>query len=160
RRISEEDLIELLERQAAQAAVVGHSLTLEEAARLCKLQSYLLRDFVESLFGVVDMLRQSMRSARAFELALIGDFSPVSLAEQILQALRAGQRSPTAAAFQFVELLRVVAAVQPEEPEPLSPVEQRALEEVRARGLACLLSLVRSACESTSFQPSCSNSDF
>jgi hypothetical protein len=159
-RISEEDLIELLERQAAQAAVVGHSPTLEEAARLCKLQSYLLRDFVESLFGVVDMLRQSMRSPRAFELALIGDFSPVSLAEQILQALRAGQRSPTAAAFQFVELLRVVAVVQPEEPEPLSPGEQRALEEVRARGLACLLSLVRSACESTSFRTSFSNIDF
>ena len=138
----------------------GHSPTPEEAERLRKLQSYLLRDFVESLFGLVDMLRQSMRSPRAFELALIGDFSPVSLAEQILQAFRAGQRSPTAAAFQFVELLRVVAVLQPEEAEPLSLGEQQALEEVRARGLARLLSLVGSACERNSFRQSCSDSDF
>ena len=123
-RISEEDLIELLERQAAQAVTGGHSPTPEEAERLRQLQSYLLRDFVESLFGLAETLRQSMRSPRAFEQALVGDFSPVSLAEQVLQAFRAGRRSPTAAAFQFVELIQVVAGLQLEGEEPLSQGEQ------------------------------------
>jgi hypothetical protein len=159
-RISEEDLIELLERQAAQALTGWHSPTPEEAERLRKLQSYLLRDFVESLFGLADTLRQSMRSPRAFEQALVGDFSPVSLAEQVLQAFRAGQRSPTAAAFQFVELVRVVAGLQLEEAEPLSLGDKQGLDEVRARGLNRLLALASSACERKDFRQSCSDGDF
>jgi RND family efflux transporter MFP subunit len=61
---------------------------------------------------------------------------------------------------EFVELLRVVAVVQPEASEPLSPAEQNMLEEVRARGLARLFPLVGSACERLSFRQSCSDSDF
>ena len=101
-RISEEDLIELLERRAADAVAGGRPTTPPDSEPLRQLQSYLLRDFVESLYGLADTLRQSTRSPRAFEQALVGDFSPVSLAEQVLQASRTGRRSPTAAAFQFV----------------------------------------------------------
>lgn len=159
-RIGEEDLIELLERQAAQMLNGGQSPTPEESERLRKLQSYLLRDFVESLFGLADMLQQSMRSPRAFEQALVGDFSPVSLAEEVLQAFRAGRRSPTAAAFQFVEVVRVVAGLRLESLEPLSPEERQALDEVRVRGLARLLALAGSACERKDFRHACSDSDF
>lgn len=101
-----------------------------------------------------------MRSPRAFEQALIGDFSPASLAEQVLQAFRAGRRSPTAAAFQFVELVHVVAELKLDAEEVLLQGEREALEEVRARGLARLLAFARSAGEREDFQQTCSDRDF
>lgn len=159
-RISEEDLIELLEQRAAQALSGTQAPTPQDAGRLRQLQSYLLRDFVESLFGLADTLQQSMRSPRSFEQALVGDFSPVSLAEQVLQAFRAGRRSPTAAAFQFVELVRVVAGLQLEGEEPLAQTERLALDEVRARGVARLLTLAGSAGEREDFRRACSDGDF
>jgi hypothetical protein len=159
-RISEEDLIELLEQRAAQALTGVPAPTPQEAERLRQLQSYLLRDFVESLFGLAETLRQSMRSPRAFEQALVGDFSPASLAEQVLQSFRAGRRSPTAAAFQFVELIQVVAGLQLEGEEVLSEREQEALEEVRARGLVRLLAFAGSAGEREDFRQTCSDRDF
>jgi hypothetical protein len=101
-----------------------------------------------------------MRSPRAFEQSLVGDFSPVSLAEQVLQAFRAGRRSPTAAAFQFVELIQVVAGLQFEGEDVGSQGEREALEEVRARGLARLLSLAGSATEREDFRQTCTDRDF
>ena len=159
-RISEEDLIELLEERAAQALTGALAPTAQEAERLRQLQSYLLRDFVESLFGLAETLRQSMRSPRAFEQALVGDFSPVSLAEQVLQAFRAGRRSPTAAAFQFVELIQIVAGLPLQGEEIHSQGEREALEEIRARGLARLLALAGNAAERGDFQQTCSDRDF
>jgi hypothetical protein len=159
-RISEEDLIELLEKRAAQALAGGLAPTPMENERLRQLQSYLLRDFVESMFGLADTLRQSMRSPRAFEQALLGDFSPVSLAEQVLQAFRAGRRSPTAAAFQFIELVRVVAELQLEGEEPLSQAEQEALDDARTRGINRLLALAGSAAEREDFRQACNDGDF
>jgi hypothetical protein len=158
-RISDEDLIELLEHRAAQA-LTGQAMTPLEAERLRQLQSYLLRDFVESLFGLANTLKLSMRSPRAFEQALVGDFSPVSLAEQVLQAFRSGRRSPTAAAFQFVELLGVVAGLQLEGEEPLTPGEREALDEVRTRGLDRLLALAGSAGARENFRQACGDGDF
>ena len=101
-----------------------------------------------------------MRSPRAFEQALIGDFSPVSLAEQVIQAFRAGRRSPTAAAFQFVELIQVVARLQMEGEEVLLQGEREALEEVRARGLARLLAFAGLAGEREDFRQTCNDRDF
>ena len=159
-RISEEDLIELLEQRKAQALTGTLAPTPQEAERLRQLQSYLLRDFVESLFGLTETLRQSMRSPRAFEQALVGDFSPVSLAEQVLQAFRAGRRSPTAAAFQFVELIQVVAGLQLLAQDGLAIEEIKALEEVRARGLSRLLALAACAAERADFCQTCCDRDF
>ena len=159
-RISEEDLIELLERRVRQVLTGGHAPTPQENERLRQLQSYLLRDFVESLFGLADTLRQSVRSPRAFEQALVGDFSPRSLAEQVLQAFRAGRRSPTAAAFQFVELIRAVAGLQLEADEPLCEAEREVLEDVRAQGLARLLVLATGAAERPDFRHACEDNDF
>ncbi len=159
-RISEENLMELLEQRAAQALTEKLPQTPQEADRLRQLQSYLLRDFVESLFGLADTLRQSIRSPRAFEQALVGDFSPVSLAEQVVQAFRAGRRSPTAAAFQFVELIRVVAELQLDGEGPLSQGEREALDEVRARGITRLLALAKGALEREGFRRACGDRDF
>lgn len=159
-RISEEDLLELLEQRAAQALTGEQAPTAQEAERLRQLQSYILRDFVESLFGLAETLRQSMRSPRAFEQALVGDFSPISLAEQIIQAFRAGRRSPTAAAFQFVELIRVVSGLQLEGEEAVLEGEREALDEVRARGIARLLVLAGTAVEREDFRQTCSDRDF
>lgn len=159
-RISEEDLIELLEQRAAQVLTGTHAPTPQEAEHLRQLQSYLLRDFVESLYGLVETLRFSMRSTRAFEQALIGDFSPVSLAEQVLQAFRAGRRSPTAAAFQFVELIQVVAGLQFEAGEVLGQGEKEALDEVRVRCIHRLMALAGSAGEREDFRQTCRDRDF
>ncbi len=159
-RISEEDLIELLEQRAAQSLTGELAPTAQEAERLRQLQSYLLRDFVESLFGLVETLRQSMRSPRAFEQALIGDFSPVSLAEQVLQAFRAGRRSPTAAAFQLIELLQVVAGLKLDGEEVLLQGEREALDEVRSRGLTRLLAIAGIAGEREDFRQTCRDRDF
>jgi hypothetical protein len=138
----------------------GVDQTPQDAERLQQLQSYLLRDFVESLFGLTDTLRQSVRSPRSFELALVGDFSPVSLAEQVAQAFHAGRRSPTAAAFQFTELLRVVVDLPLEGQEPLSPRERDALEEIRTNGIARLLAIVRAAVGRGDFHRACCDGDF
>jgi hypothetical protein len=159
-RVSEEDLVELLQRQAAQGLTGRQAPTPQESERFRQLQSYLVRDFVESLFGLTDTLRQSMRSPRAFAQALVGEFSPVSLAEQVLNAFRAGRRSPTAAAFQFVELIRVVAELPLEGKETLSKGEREALDEVRARGLARLMALAGSAGERGDFRQACRDGDF
>jgi hypothetical protein len=159
-RITEEELMELLVRRAEQEFASVLAPTFQETDRLRQLQSYLLRDFVESLFGLADTLRQSIGSPRSFEQALIGDFSPVSLAEQVVQAFRAGRRSPTAAAFQFIELIRVVAELHLEGEEPLSQGEREALEEVRVSGIARLFALAMGAAEREDFLRSCSDGDF
>ena len=159
-RISEEDLIELLEQRAAQFMTGVPAPTSQEAERLRQLQSYILRDFVESLFGLAETLQYSMRSARAFEQALIGDFSPVSLAEQVLQSFRAGRRSPTAAAFQFVELIQVVAGLQFEGAEVQTQGERVALDEVRKRCIDRLFKLAGSAGDREDFRRTCRDRDF
>ena len=159
-RISEEDLIELLEKRAAQVVTGAYSMTTQEIERLRQLQSYLLRDFVESLFGLADTLRLSMGSPRAFEQALIGDFSPVSLAETVLQAFRAGRRSSTATAFQFVELIQVVDSLQFDGEEFQLQVEREVFDEVRVRCINRLLGLAGIAAEREDFRQTCGHRDF
>ena len=66
---------------------------------------------------------------------------------QVAQAFRAGRRSPTAAAFQFVELIRIVAELPLEGEEPLSPGEREVLEDIRTNGILRLLGLAKRAVE-------------
>lgn len=157
-RISEEDMVDLLDRQAQHAGTGQRDLTPQEIDRLRQLQNYLLRNFVESLFGLEDMLGQATQySSRAFEQALLGEFSPVALAEQILQAFRSRRRSPTATAFQFVELVRVVSRLNL---AGTAEAEQKALEEIRGRGVRRLLQTVNLVAQRSDFQAVCSNRDF
>lgn len=128
-RLGEDDLLALLEQRARQAEGGGDATSEGPPA---DLQNYLIREFVESLYGLEDTLQNALYSPRALETALVGEFSPAALAERVLTALRAGRRSATAAAFQFVELLRVVGGLSLEasdaDPKVLDAVRQRCVD--------------------------------
>ncbi len=152
-RIGEDDLLALLEQQAQQADS-GAAVTNKEPP--ADLQNYVIREFVESLFGLEGTLKSALYSPRALETALLGEFSPAALAERVLTALRTGRRSATAAAFQFVELIRVVLVL----PITTSDADQTALGAVLKRAVDRLLQFVEQAGKSTSFSDTLRNSHF
>lgn len=140
-RISEDDLLARLVEQAREQT--GQLVSsAEENDRRRQMQNYIVREFVESLFGLVDTIRDSARSPRAAEQALLGDLSPVSLGEQVMQAFMAGRRSPTAAAFQMVELTAAVANVQLFEEHVKTGAIRTTYEQVRRRTLDRLFSML------------------
>jgi hypothetical protein len=143
-RIGEDDLLALLEQRAQQAEGDGPETNEGPPA---DLQNYLIREFVESLYGLEDTLKTALYSPRALETALLGEFSPAALAEWVLTALRAGRRSATAAAFQLAELLRVVVGL----PLGTSNADQKGLEEVRQRAVDRLLGFVGQAARDSPF---------
>jgi hypothetical protein len=152
-RIGEDDLLALLEQRAQQAEGVGAGANEGPPA---DLQNYLIREFVESLYGLEDTLKTALYSPRALESALLGEFSPAALAERVLTALRSGRRSATAAAFQFAELVRVVVGL----PTSTSDADQMALEEVRERAVDRLLGFVGQAAKLPSFAGSLRDTHF
>ncbi len=144
-RIGEDDLLMILEQRARQLAD-GVGAGADESPP-ADLQNYLIREFVESLYGLEDTLKAALYSPRALETALLGEFSPAALAERVLTALRAGRRSATAAAFQFTELVRVVTGL----PLGTSEADQTALAEVLERAVDRLTGLVSQAGNLPSF---------
>lgn len=70
-----------------------------------RIQSYQVREFVESLAGIREDLKGASASEASMRLALAGPVSPVALARQIGQAVREGRRSATAGGFELVELI-------------------------------------------------------
>jgi hypothetical protein len=144
--VSEEDLLARLEQQAQQvreASTPPPPESAEEIGKLKDLQNYVVREFVESLYGLARMIRDASMSPRAAQQALLGDLSPVSLAEQVVHACTTGKRTPTAAAFQLVELLRVVGEI---EWSSTIPARSRgAFEAVRRRTMKRLLALAEQA---------------
>ena len=71
-----------------------------------RIQSYIVREFVEALKGITDDLKASAQSPKAcMRLALLGSVSPVALARRVLEAAETGDRTPTASGFQLVEIL-------------------------------------------------------
>lgn len=143
-RIGEDDLLALLEQRAQQAEGVGAGANEGPPA---DLQNYLIREFVESLYGLEDTLKTALYSPRALESALLGEFSPAALAERVLAALRSGRRSATAAAFQFAELVRVVAGL----PTETGDADQTAIAEVLQRAVNRLLGFVEQAAQMPAF---------
>ena len=143
-RIGEDDLLALLEQRARQADA-DRPATNEGPP--VELQNYLIREFVESLYGLEDTLKAALYSPRALETALVGEFSPAALAERVLTALRAGRRSATAAAFQLAELMRVVVGL----PLGASGADQKGLEEVRSRAIDRLVGFVVDAAKLSPF---------
>jgi hypothetical protein len=146
-RIGEDDLLALLEQRAQQAEGVGAGANEGPPA---DLQNYLIREFVESLYGLEDTLKTALYSPRALESALLGEFSPAALAERVLTALRSGRRSATAAAFQFAELVRVVVGL----PTETSDADQTAIAEVIQRAVDRLLGFVGQAARMPAFASS------
>lgn len=143
-RIGEDDLVALLEQQERHAGSGGVKTS---DGPPVDLQNYLIREFVESLYGLEDTLTNALYLPRALEVALLGEFSPAALAERVLAALRAGRRSATAAAFQFTELLRAVVDL----PLEASDTDPQALEEVRQRAINRLMGFVRQAAQVPGF---------
>jgi len=150
-RVSEEDLLARLEQQAREGAVQPHDGQPDDNESLRKLQNYVVREFVESLYGLNQTLRESCFSLRAAEQALLGEFSPVSLAEQVMQALNSGRRSPTAAAFQLVELIRVVTELK---------VIAAGFEDARNRAIDRLFVFAKQAAERPDFADVICDRDF
>ncbi|HEY6725478.1 MAG TPA: hypothetical protein VI197_15690, partial [Polyangiaceae bacterium] len=72
------------------------------------IQSYRIRAFVEALPGMLNELTSVCGPRPLLELTFLGDTSPVGLARCIEGEARCGQKTPTAAAFQLVEILRVI----------------------------------------------------
>src|SRR5262249_2975077 len=140
----EDDLLALREERARRAEGDG---TQTNEGPPADLQNYLIREFVESLYGLEDTLKNASYSPRALETTLLGEFSPTALAERVITALRAGRRSATAAAFQFAELLRVVVELA----LGANDTDQEAREEVRRRAIDRLLGFVGQAALTSSF---------
>lgn len=113
------------------------------------LQNYILRDFVESLLPMENVLREALYSPRAFEQALLGDFSPFRLAEQIGQAFRSGRRSAIATCFQFVELLRIVASLSLPQ---LAEDKLQLMEEQRKKAIESIVALAHALTECDDFR--------
>lgn len=152
-RIGEDDLLALLEQRAQHAEGVGAGANEGPPA---DLQNYLIREFVESLYGLEDTLKTALYSPRALESALLGEFSPAALGERVLTALRSGRRSATAAAFQFAELVRVVAGL----PTGTGDVDQTAIAEVLQRAVDRLLGFVGQVAQMPAFAGSLRDSHF
>ncbi len=84
----------------------GAELDQSNGVDTTRIQSYIVREFVEALKGITDDLRAAAQSPKAcMRLALLGSVSPVALAHRVLQAAEAGQRTATATGFQLVEIL-------------------------------------------------------
>lgn len=81
----------------------------EQGVNTSRIQSYQIREFVEALRGIRDDLREAAASASAMRLAVLGPVSPVALARLVRDAVRQRTRTPTAAAFQLLEILCCLA---------------------------------------------------
>ncbi len=71
-----------------------------------RIQSYIVREFVEALQGISDDLKMAAQSTKGcMQLALLGGVSPLALAKHVYEASIRGERTPTATGFQLVEIL-------------------------------------------------------
>jgi hypothetical protein len=150
--ISEEDLLARLEQQARGRNDQNGSGPTEierDIERIRRLQNYVVREFIESLYGLTRTIQEASYSPRAAEQALLGDLSPVCLAERVVQAFLTGKRTSTAAAFQLAELVRVINDLS--WPAESPPAERQAFEDVRRRALDRLCGFVRQASTQSDF---------
>ena len=69
------------------------------------IQSYQIREFVESLEGLREDLKNASFSARSMRLALLGPVSPVTLGRMIRDQVISKTRSSVAAGFQLLEII-------------------------------------------------------
>jgi len=95
-------------------------------------------------------LSSASGTVRSFDHALTGEFSPISLAEQILHAFLVGRRSPVATAFQLTELIALVSSLTITR-EDLTAKEQIGFEQVQAKCVDRLFALVGEAARRDSF---------
>jgi hypothetical protein len=158
-RITEEDLLADLEQRALGSKENGQDLQ-KDAVHARQLQNYIIREFVESLYGISEILKNSDYSARAAEQAIFGDFSPISLAEQVLSALNSGRRSPTAAAFQLVELLKLLITLDWSSEKSIGTKSNSELASIQRRAINRLFSIIQAASAKQEFSDAILDRDF
>jgi len=158
-RIGEDDLARTLadpgfaERRKASQADPGSN------ERLRALQSYLMREFVESLYGLKQLLVEAVsRSPRAFEQAALGEFSPLALASEVVKAVQSGRRSPTAAAFQLIELLGLLGALKI--PSADAEPDRAMFDEIRGKAVSAILQLATAASSAAATREAFSERNF
>jgi phosphatidylserine/phosphatidylglycerophosphate/cardiolipin synthase-like enzyme len=107
-----------------------------------RIQSYQVREFVEALAGLNHDLKSATQSEPAMRLALLGQVSPVALAQTIMEAATIGRRTPTAAAFQLVEILACLQSARYNTiPDRLARVWTELLNQATVR-ISCHLNLL------------------
>jgi hypothetical protein len=154
-RISDDDLMSLLLERARQRAT-GIVAQLEPPGK--ELQNYVMREFLEGLYGMKDVISGATSSARVFEQALLGEFSPVRLGTEVQRAFFAGRRTCVATGFQFVELLQLIDNLEfPDKPGPVpawfAATTERSLEQlIRIVGVASSRPDFRASCTSPTFR--------
>lgn len=85
----------------------------ESVVDTARIQSYQIREFVEALQGIHDDLQSAAKGTEtAMKLTVLGEVSPVALAQEVIRAVHGRTRSPTAAGFQLVEILACLAKAQ------------------------------------------------
>ena len=85
-----------------------------------RIQSYIVREFVEALKGINDDLKAAAHAPKAcMRLALLGSVSPIALARHVLEAADSDERTPTATGFQLVEILGCLDAARRYDASPL-----------------------------------------
>jgi hypothetical protein len=147
-RIDEEDLMNLLIERSRKKETDGGA-ALAPPGR--ELQNYVVREFLEGLYGMEDLLRDSTASPRVFEQALLGEFSPVRLANETQRAFAGGRRTATATGFQLVELLRLVENLALRDEKKRAPAW---FAETQKRSLEQLLRVVGAASARAEFRAS------
>jgi phosphatidylserine/phosphatidylglycerophosphate/cardiolipin synthase-like enzyme len=114
-----------------------------------RIQSYQIREFVEALTGLRQDLQAATRTEPSMRLALLGPVSPVALAHTIFEATKLGRRTPTAAAFQLVEILSCLKSARAYPvPERLVRAWEKHLEEATKKTARYLEQIFSAHCES------------
>jgi len=113
-----------------------------------RIQSYQIREFVEALTGLRQDLQAATRTEPSIRLALLGPVSPVALAQTIFEATKLGRRTPTAAAFQLVEILSCLKSARAfPVPEKLLQAWKKHLEEATKKIARILEQIFSANCE-------------
>lgn len=105
-----------------------------------RIQSYIVREFVEAIKGIKDDLKAASTSPKAcMRLALLGTVSPVALARHVTEAAERRERTSTGCAFQIVEILACLDAARHFEVPARLREDWRSLVDESAASVAALL---------------------
>lgn len=104
-RISYEELFPPQDDGGSYPPEVPQPPTRSSEVDTSRIQSYQIREFVESLEGLREDLKNASFSARSMRLALLGPVSPVALARMIKNQVTLQARSSVAAGFQLLEII-------------------------------------------------------
>lgn len=95
--------------------VAGGDESIPSEVDTSRIQSYQVREFVESLDGLREDLKKAAGTERSMRMALLGPVSPVALGRMVRNEVRLGRRSPMAGGFELLELISCLAECRDDE---------------------------------------------